>query len=250
MVYIPHLDYEFQRKVPGNPKTIAELDRLLEQLRNFCESRDTEIIVVSEYGLEEVHIPVFLNQPLREEGWIKTRSGPFGEQFTPWQSDAFAVCDHQLAHIYVSKKVSTSNVSRKLLSLDGVESIHHPEELGLDHPRSGQLIAIAKQGHWFDYRYWLPTERAPDFANTIDIHRKPGYDPCELQLGSKLNLGRRILQKKLGFRTKFDIIDTNPHTILGSHGRPVTPEHGPVIVGNKAPNHMEQLGVHLTNILK
>jgi predicted AlkP superfamily pyrophosphatase or phosphodiesterase len=248
MVYVPHLDYEFQRQPPGDTKTLTELDRLLRQLRTFCEAHDTEMIVVSEYGLEEVHTPVFLNQPLREEGWLKTRPSPFGEQFTPWQSDAFAVCDHQIAHVYIPRNDSIETVSQKLMSLEGVGSIHRPEELNLDHPRSGQLIAVAKPGHWFDYRYWLPTETAPDFANTIDIHRKPGYDPCELQLGSKLNLARRILQKKLGFRTKFDIIDTNPHTIRGSHGRPVAPEHGAVIVGHQAPENMEQLADYLVDL--
>ena len=246
MVYCPHLDYEFQRKPPGEPKTLAELNELLQELRTFCDAHDTEMIVVSEYGLEEVHTPVPLNQPLREEDWLKTRSGPFGEQFTPWQSDAFAVCDHQVAHVYVPNSELVNTVYQKLMSLAGVESLHRPEELHLQHHRSGQLIAIAKPGHWFDYRYWLPTEAAPDFAKTIDIHRKPGYDPCELQLGSKWNLARRILQKKLGFRTKFDIIETDPWAIRGSHGRPTAPEHGSVIIGSKPPSSMVTLAEYLS----
>jgi predicted AlkP superfamily pyrophosphatase or phosphodiesterase len=241
MVYLPHLDYDYQRHAPDADQPLEELDQLLQILKVFCQERDRELVIVSEYGLEEVNTPVFINRVLRQEGWLKTRHGPFGHQLLPWESEAFGVCDHQIAHIYTPKGVSPKVVRERLESVSGVESLHHPEELQLNHHRSGDWVAIAKKGHWFDYRYWLPEERAPDFASTIDIHRKPGYDPCELQCGPKWNIGRRMLQKKLGLRTKFDIIDTNPHSIRGSHGRPAAPENGPVFIGHHPPKNMEEL---------
>ena len=124
-----------------------------------------------------------------------------------------------------------------------------PEHFGLQHQRSGELVALAKSGAWFAYPYWKPQESAPDYAPTIDIHRKPGYDPCELLLGSKLNLGRRMIQKKLGLRTRFDIINSDESLIGGSHGRPVFGEQGPVFVGENPPTDMTELGAWCRNRL-
>ena len=94
----------------------------------------------------------------------------------------------------------------------------------LDHPRSGELVAIAEPDAWFTYYYWLDDARAPDFARTVDIHRKPGYDPVELFLDPaircpKLTIGSTLLRKKLGFRTLMDVIPLDAALVKGSHGR-------------------------------
>jgi hypothetical protein len=115
-----------------------------------------------------------------------------------------------------------------------------PGELQLDHPRSGELIAIAKPNAWFAYYYWLDDARAPDFARTVDIHRKPGYDPCELFMTSPLRAAFRLAQKKLGMRYRMDVIPLDPSRVRGSHGLRPSPEHGPVIIGPQPPEDMQE----------
>src|SRR4029450_12941086 len=112
-------------------------------------------------------------------------------------SEAFAVADHQVAHVYVAKGERVAEVKALLERLSGVESVQGEtgkRELGLDHPRSGELLAISRPDRWFSYYYWLDDDRAPDFARTVDIHRKPGYDPVELFLDPTLSL----VQLKIG----------------------------------------------------
>src|SRR5262249_27905345 len=117
--------------------------------------------------------------------------------------------------------------------LDGDER----EEIHLLHERSGELIALADADAWFAYLFWLDDRQAPDYARTVDIHRKPGFDPCELFFDPKLFLpkGRamwRLLQKKLGFRTLFDVVPLDPSLVRGSHGLAATdPEDRPLLIG-------------------
>ena len=94
---------------------------------------------------------------------------------------------------------------------------------GLNHPRAGDLVAVAEPDAWFTYYYWLDDARAPDFARTVDIHRKPGFDPVELFLDpatpfSKLKIAWRLLQKRLGFRMLMDVIPLDATLVKGSHG--------------------------------
>ncbi len=111
-------------------------------------------------------------------------------------------------------------------------------DLGLDHPRSGDLLLLAEPHAWFAYPFWLEDARAPDYARTVDIHRKPGYDPCELFVDPKLwwPMGRglrRLVQKKLGFRTLFDLVPLDPTLVKGSHGLAISDPAGrPVIIGD------------------
>jgi hypothetical protein len=108
----------------------------------------------------------------------------------------------------------------------------------LDHPRSGELVTVAAPGYWFDYYYWLDDRKAPDFARTVDIHRKPGYDPLELFIDPairfpKLKVARRLLQKKLGFRYYMDLIPLDTRLVRGSHGRlPDSENTGPLLITN------------------
>ncbi|HLV00943.1 MAG TPA: alkaline phosphatase family protein, partial [Acidobacteriota bacterium] len=97
-------------------------------------------------------------------------------------------------------------------------------EFGLDHPRSGELVAISQSDRWFTYYYWLDDAVAPDFARTVDIHRKPGYDPAELFIDPKISFPRLkgawiLLKKALGFRYLMDLIPLDASLVKGSHGR-------------------------------
>jgi len=105
---------------------------------------------------------------------------------------------------------------------------------GLDHPRAGDLVVLARKDRWFAYPYWLDDAKAPDFARTVDIHRKPGYDPCELfSAASPLAVAWMLLRKKLGFRTLLRVTPLDTSLVRGSHGRrPDDPGEGPLLLGD------------------
>lgn len=232
LVYLPHLDYDYQRLTDPDPARVAEVDAAAGRVIEAAESIDARVVVVSEYGLVPVSRPVHLNRRLREAGWLTVRDGPFGEMLMAGESDAFAVADHQIAHVYVRNPAHVGEVRKLLESAPGVASVADPGDLELDHPRSGELIALAERDAWFTYYYWLDDNRAPDFARTVDIHRKPGYDPCELFMTSRLRAAARVAQKKLGFRYKMDVIPLEPMLVRGSHGLAAAdPDEGPVVVG-------------------
>jgi hypothetical protein len=159
---------------------------------------------------------------------LEVRRGPFGENLDTFTSRAFAVCDHQLAHVYVADDADRPRVRDVLLGLKGVARVfvgEEREEIGLRHERSGELIALADDDAWFAYPFWLDDRHAPDYARTVDIHRKPGFDPCELFFDPRLiwpkgRALRRLLQKKLGFRTLFDVVPLDTSLVRGSHGLP------------------------------
>ena len=230
MVYLPHLDYDYQRLPDHSPDRVREVDQCAGQVIDAAHEIDAEVVVVSEYGLVPVRRPVMVNQELRRAGWLSVRNGPFGEMLMPLESQAFAVADHQVAHVYV-QGVPKADVKARLEALDGVAKVVDPAELELDHRRSGELIALADPDAWFAYYYWLDHRRAPDFATSVDIHRKPGYDPCELFMTSKFRAGARLLQKKLGFRYRMDVVPLDPILVRGSHGLTNTPENGPLVIG-------------------
>lgn len=252
LAYLPHLDYDFQRYPHHDPQRVAEVDQCAAHVIDAAESIGAQVVVVSEYGLVPVHHPVHLNRFLREAGLLQVRGGPFGEMLMPGESDAFAVADHQLAHLYVRQPSLISRVQALVESLPGVDRVVPPGELGLDHPRSGELIALAKPDAWFTYYYWLDDRQAPDFARTVDIHRKPGYDPCELFATSKLRAIARVAQKKLGFRYKMDVIPLDATLVRGSHGlAAANPESGPLIIGpGDLPEDMRGLKSYVHRLLK
>ena len=238
LTYLPHLDYDFQRFSKPDKERVAEVDRCAAIVIDAAQSIGAVPIVVSEYGLVPVHRSVSINRALRKAGWLAVRKGPFGEMLLPGDSKAFAVVDHQVAHLYVREPGMREEVRNLVLSLDGVDAVLHPSTLDLDHPRSGDWIVLAKEDSWFDYYYWLDDALAPDFARTVDIHRKPGYDPLELFMTSKLRAMGRLAQKKLGFRYKMDVIPLDTSLVQGSHGLRPDSNHGPLIVGPGAPAEM------------
>lgn len=238
LTYLPHLDYDFQRLASPPLERVAEVDRCAATVIDAAQAIGAIPIVVSEYGLVPVCKSVSINRALRQAGLLAVRKGPFGEVLLPGDSKAFAVVDHQLAHLYVRDPGLMQEVKRLVQSLDGVASVLHPAELALDHPRSGEWIVLAEEDAWFNYYYWLDDAFAPDFARTVDIHRKPGYDPVELFMSSKLRAMARLAQKKLGFRYKMDVIPLDANLVQGSHGlRPIA-NKGPLIVGPGAPVDM------------
>ena len=235
LVYLPHLDYEYQRKTEHDPARVAEVDRCAGEVIDAAEEVGARVIAVSEYGLVPVSKPVSLNVHLRNAGWLAVRDGPFGEQLLPGDSAAFAVADHQVAHLYVRDPKMIDEVAAMVRGIDGVDRVVRPEEVELDHPRSGELIVLAKPHAWFTYYYWLDERRAPDFARTVDIHRKPGYDPVELFMTSMPRAMWRLAQKKLGFRYRMDVIPLDPTLVRGSHGLYPDAQDGPLVIGPTPP---------------
>lgn len=231
LVYLPHLDYEPQRKGPSGcdmARLVRELDDACEPLLDAARALGARVWVVSEYGHCDVTRAVPLNRVLRKAGLLSVRPGPFGEVLDTFGSRAFAVCDHQLAHVYITNPDDVGRVRDELAGIPGVARTFAGEargEIGLDHPRSGELVVLSEPDAWFSYPYWIDDDQSPDFARTVDIHRKPGYDPCELFFDPKLvwpkgRAIRRLIQKKLGFRSLFDVVPLDASLVRGSHGLP------------------------------
>lgn len=246
-VYLPHLDYDPQRFGPSGcdmAKQTAFLDDCVDAIVRSARAIGARVWIVSEYGHCDVDMPIFPNRELRRAGLLEVRDGPFGESLDTFASRAFAVCDHQLCHVYVRDTSDIAGVANQLAKLGGVAGVHVGDErsrIGLAHPRSGEIVLHSEPRAWFAYPYWLDDRRAPDFARTVDIHRKPGFDPCEMffdpQLRHpKLRAARRLLQKKLGFRALFDVIGLDAHMVRGSHGlRAVDPLDRPILIGDGSP---------------
>lgn len=229
MVYLPHLDYDLQRHGPDHPaSTLAmnEIDQVAGDLIDKLQHDGRRIVIVSEYGINAVRDAVYPNRVLRETGLLQVREELGRDVLDPGGSVAFAVADHQLAHVYVQDSARMEEVAGILEAVDGVASVlDHTarREAGLDHPRSGDLILLSDEDRWFTWDYWLDDHMAPDFARTVDIHRKPGYDPRELFFasgwrGSKLRLLMKLLAKKLGQRMLMDAISLDTRQVGGSHG--------------------------------
>jgi len=200
-------------------------------------------IVLSEYGITPVSNPIHINRALRQAGYIQVREELGRELLDAGASRAFAMADHQIAHIYVSDPALVSQVKALVEALPGVERVLDDagkREYGLDHPRSGELVAISRADSWFTYYYFLDEARAPDFARTVDIHRKPGYDPVELFIDPQLRAPKariawRLAQKILGFRYMMDVISLDAGLVKGSHGRPTDQaEHGPLFISSES----------------
>jgi predicted AlkP superfamily pyrophosphatase or phosphodiesterase len=244
LVYLPHLDYNLQRVGPLHPsiaRDLAEVDAACGELIEQAERDGADVIVLSEYGITTVQRPVHINRALRQAGLIAVRVEVGREQLDPGASQAFAVADHQFAHVYVADSAREREIKALLEALPGVERVldaRTKPEFGLDHPRSGELVAIARADSWFTYYFWLEDERAPDYARTVDIHRKPGYDPVELFLDPKLrfpklSVARRLLKKAMGFRTLMDVIPLDATLVRGSHGRITDdPADGPLCISS------------------
>jgi predicted AlkP superfamily pyrophosphatase or phosphodiesterase len=248
LAYLPHLDYNLQRLGPDDPAIdgdLAEVDAEAGRVIDAAEDSGADVVVLSEYGITGVDRPVALNRVLREAGLLSVRREPLGwETLDAGGSRAFAVADHQVAHVYVHDPGDVPRVRTILEAIDGVDRVLGRDEqvaAGLDHHRSGELVVVASAGAWFTYYFWLDDKLAPDYARTVDIHRKPGYDPVELFVDPELRwpalrVAGRLLKKKLGLRYYMDVIGLDASIVRGSHGRLPTPgreaEEGPVLIGS------------------
>jgi len=265
LIYLPHLDYNLQRHGPFivgdeltslktksepphigsykiNPKIhrdLREIDAIVGDLIDFFGKRGVQVVLLSEYGITNVDTPVHLNRIFRERGWLTVKYELGLEILDASASKVFAVADHQVAHIYLNDATMEKSVREVLEKTSGVEKILGKAEkiaAGIDHLRAGDMIAVARENAWFTYYYWLDDARAPDFARTVDIHRKPGYDPVELFLDPKipavkLKIAWRLLQKKLGLRMLMDVIPLDATLVKGSHGRrPSVKKDWPVFI--------------------
>jgi len=229
LVYLPHLDYNLQRFGP-DPHLIKEdlrkIDDIAGDLISFFRSRDVGVIILSEYSIHSVSEPIFLNRLFREKGWIAIKDEYGMEKLDMGASKVFAISDHQVAHIYVNDKTIIDEVKNLLWNHPHIQEVLDEKRktaIGISHERAGDLIAVAKNNAWFSYYYWFDDKCAPDFARTVDIHRKPGYDPVELFLDEqnpliKQKLMLRLLQSKLGFRVLMDVIPLDATLVKGSHG--------------------------------
>ncbi|CAN5715815.1 alkaline phosphatase family protein [soil metagenome] len=246
LVYLPHLDYNLQRLGPDDPaiaRDLAEVDAVAGSLIDAAEADGARVIVLSEYGITPVAAPVHLNRHLREAGLLAVRVELDREYLDPPQCRAFAVADHQIAHVYVADAADIPRVKALLEGIDGVEEVlgeAGKARIGLDHPRSGELVAISRADAWFTYYHWDDDARAPDYARTVEIHRKPGFDPVELFVDPALGnprraVGWRLLKRKLGLRSLLDVIPLDARLVKGSHGRLTDDaEDGPVFITSEA----------------
>ncbi|KAI9179464.1 hypothetical protein H9P43_004792 [Blastocladiella emersonii ATCC 22665] len=269
VVYLPHLDYTLQKVGPDprHPAVLADLravDAEVARLVAHYETTnpETRIIILSEYGIQPVSRPVHINRVLREAGFVGVRAENGGETLDPYASRAFAIPDHQVAHVYVNDQsadppLGNGNVSaghaaaveaarEVLLAVPGVAQVlrrdlgevdryydpssgrvrtsdHH--FCGKTESRTGDLVVVADHDAWFTYYYWTSPDAAPDFAYTINIHRKPGYDPVEMfyaftspVLGFTYLVFKALLVYALRIRTIVDGTRFDAHRIGGSHG--------------------------------
>ncbi|MEU8927054.1 nucleotide pyrophosphatase/phosphodiesterase family protein [Kitasatospora sp. NPDC048545] len=241
-VYVPHLDYDLQRYGPDGPEAIraarmadAALAPFLDELRD----RGVTVLALSEYGITAVDRPVHLNRVLRGEGLLGVFTQRGMEYLDPHGSRAFAVADHQAAHVYVRDPSDVPRVREVLRAVPGVaEVLDRPAQraLEIDHERAGELVVVAEPGAWFTYYYWLDDARAPDFARGVEIHRKPGYDPAELFFDPrvpwvKARAALTVLRKRVGLRAPMTVVPLDATLVRGSHGRlPDDPADGPVLL--------------------
>ncbi len=259
LVYLPHLDYNLQRLGPDDPRIaddVKAVDQVCGELIANAQTAGARVVVLSEYGITPVSRPVHINRALRTAGYIQVREELGRELLDPGACRAFAVSDHQIAHIYVPEPSRIAAVRQLIEALPGVERVLDEQgkrEFGLDHPRSGELVAIACADSWFSYYYFLDDECAPDFARTVDIHRKPGFDPVELFIDPELRFPKariawRLAQKHLGFRYSMDVIPLDASLVKGSHGRLTErPEDGPLFI-TSAPELLPENSIAATDV--
>ena len=246
LIYLPHLDYNLQRcgiDFSKIDKNLQEIDEVCKDLITYYENQGAEVVLLSEYGITSVNNPVHINRVLRQNGNIQVKEERGLETLDAGTCKAFAVADHQIAHVYIKDKNHIPQVKKLLKETPGIEKVLDEEgkkEFHIDHERAGELVAVADKNSWFTYYYWMDDKKAPDYARNVDIHRKPGYDPVETFADPKIKflkakVGMKILKKKLGFRYMMDVIPLDATLVKGSHGR--IPEnqldHPVFISGNK-----------------
>jgi predicted AlkP superfamily pyrophosphatase or phosphodiesterase len=248
LIYLPHLDYclqKFGQDLQAIKQDLQDIDKVVEKLVTHYTRNQAKIILLSEYGITNVCRPIHVNRVLREAGLLQVRVERGLELLDAGASKAFCVADHQVAHVYVNDPSAMQEVLDKTS-----QSKFH-----IDHERAGDLVLMSDNQSWFTYYFWMDDSKAPDYARVVDIHKKPGYDPVELFMTSKLRAGYKLLRKKMGFRYVMDVIPLDATLVKGSHGRVnVEKPYQPVLITDRtisdvaieAPQVYDVIWKHLT----
>ncbi len=189
LAYIPHLDYDLQRHGPESAKAakaFGEVELMIEKLLSAAKSAGYEFLIFGDYAITPAESAVLPNKILRENGFYPSRGKGYFYTRTVngmlypdlWSSRAFAMVDHQVAHVYIENPGDIEDIRNLFSKTKGVKAVH--DHAKIDHRNAGDLILEAEPGYWFAYRWWDKDSEAPDYARHVDIHSKPGFDPCEL----------------------------------------------------------------------
>ncbi len=217
--YFPQLDYSSQKFGKNSIQVKEDLKKIdqvvatiIKKVKDLGIYDKTEFIIFSEYGFNDVNAGIPINRILKQKDLLATRTIKNKEYIDYEYSKAFAVVDHQVANIYLQNTNDKNLLTSILQDVDGVDKIYDEKDkqlLKVDHPRTGDLVITSKKDKWFSYYWWIDDDKAPTFTKTVDIHRKPGYDPLDLFIDPN---------------TKS--ISLNTSLIKGSHGRPYDLETG------------------------
>jgi predicted AlkP superfamily pyrophosphatase or phosphodiesterase len=258
LVYLPHLDYVLQREGPEADldHDLAEVDAVVGRLVDHFAERGVRIVLLSEYGIMPVNRPVHPNRLLRDAGLIELKVDLGLEYLDTGMSRAFAVADHQIAHVYIRNANDVAQVREVFEGVPGIARVLDGEgkrELGLDHRRAGDLVLLAEADSWFSYYFWHDDARAPDYARMIDIHKKPGYDPVELFIDPQirfptLKVASILARKALGFRYKMEVTPLDASLVKGSHGIVTGDDrHTPILLSSE-PRLLERDTLEATEV--
>lgn len=235
-LYLPHLDYAAQRDGPDSDAAItalAELDEVIGRLvGNFEQAYAGESLlwlIASEYVITPVDHVTYPNRMLREAGLLRVREETDGEHLDVAASPAWALVDHQFSHVFV--KQADPQVIQQVVELfrgqPGIAEVlagAERKKYDLEHERAGEVVLVSTSNSWQAYYWWLDDARAPAFARTVDIHRKPGYDPVELH-----------------FDRATKSIPLDATLVKGSHGAPaITAEQRGVLLSSQKGVFTEQ----------
>lgn len=257
LVYLPHLDYCLQREGPKADlsKDLAEIDGVVGDLIDHFQGKGCRVIVLSEYGIVPVHRPVYPNRLLREAGLLELKVDLGLEYLDPGSCRAFAVTDHQIAHVYVRNAADRRRVQELFTGVPGIGAVLDEEgkrAYGLDHDRAGEIVLLAEPDSWFAYYFWEDDAKAPDYARMVEIHRKPGFDPCELYIDPEITLpylqvGMSLARKTLGFRYTMEVTPLDATLVKGSHGLVTSKEDAPVFFSSE-PRFLDGSEVAATSV--
>jgi len=256
LIYLPHLDYCLQKFGPDVSKIandLKEIDSVLEDLISYYEKKDAKIIILSEYGITPVKNPIHINRVLRKEGLLSIRIERNLELLDAGASKAFAVADHQIAHVYIKDRSQIEKIKKILSGIKGIEKVldkSDQQKENIAHERSGDLVLMSDPTSWFTYYFWEDDAKAPDYARCVDIHKKPGYDPVEMFMTSKLRAAYKLLRKKLGLRYVMDVIPLDATLIKGSHGSTnVSSQYHPVLITDQKTDRDKIMAVDVHDII-
>lgn len=190
LTYLPHLDYDLQKYGPSHARSRPAFDALMRELDTLVRAATEngyEVVIYGDYAMVDVTgKAVYPNKALRKQGLLSIRLIHHMAYPDLFESAAFAVADHEIANVYLRDKADINRVRDCLEGMDGIELVLDgggQERLGVRHENSGELLLVAREGNWFAYPWWEDKKEEPDYARHIDIHNKPGYDPCELFFG-------------------------------------------------------------------